>query len=65
MSRLVKFILVDLSILVTIIVAAIFADIFFRTILGMMFFLISVFGMLGFVLLTAYIVIEELIAKEG
>ncbi len=65
MSHLAKLIFIDLGILVTLIVTAILADTFFRTILGMMFFLISFFGMIAFVLLTAYIVIEELIVKEG
>lgn len=65
MSRLVKLILVDLIMFVTFIVTAILADTLFRTILGMMLFLISFFGMIAFVLLTVYIVIEELIKKEG
>ena len=65
MSRLVKLILVDLIMFVTFIVTAILADTFFRTILGMMLVWISFCGMLGFILLTGYIVIEELIKKAG
>lgn len=65
MNRLTKLIIIDLSILMTVIVAALLADIFFKSMLSLILFLISVFGLTAFVCLTTYIVVEEIIKKEG
>ena len=65
MSHLAKLIFIDLGILVTLIVTAILADTFVKTILGLVMGMLSLYGLIAFLLLTAYIIIVEIIKKAG